>query len=428
MTAHFDSVMGAEADSGLLVVQPRMGFETVPAMTEGLIAVRDGVAGACLGTLTIDAYTRVNQPERAAAALARGDRLNGFPITVHGPEVTAEMLAAVARPGFAVQVRHGAAFPQHIFEAAAASGLDSIEGGPVSYNLPYSREPLAATVQAWSVAARFWADHAERIGRTSHIESFAGCMLGQLCRPSLLIALSVLEGRFFRDRGVPALSLSLAQGTHDAQDTGALIAMDRLAKHYLADVQTHMVFYTFMGLFPETPWGAEAIIRRSAEIARDGGAARLIVKTAREAVGIPSIKDNIAALNWASAAASPALTALSAEAMNWADVLEEEAGRLISAVEGLHDDVGQALIAAFEHGVLDVPHCIHRDNRNEARTGIDPETGAQIWLSTGQMPLSPVPANGMAHLDGAAGFHHALGHNRRRYDRAAYKRYDDSSG
>ena len=410
------------AGEGRLVVQPRMGFADIATMRSGLAAVA-GVEGAA-GTLTIDAYTRVNQDAHARRALAAGEALNGYPITVHGPEATRTMLAGLAGPTFPVQVRHGAAFPQPIFGAAIASDLDASEGGPVSYNLPYSRALLSATIAAWREAARLWAAAAERTGTLYHIESFGGCMLGQLCPPSLLVALAVLECLFFAACGIPSVSLSLAQGPSRAQDIGGLLALTRIAERRLGDVDRHVVFYTFMGLFPETAAGAERLIRDSAEIARIAGVARLIVKTAAEARGIPTIAENVTALNWARESADAIAELPGTDALDWADRIETEAERLIETTLRQSDDVGEALGRAFAAGLLDVPFCPHPANRNRTRASVDPETGAVIWSSVGDMPLEP-PAGNAARLD-AATFHRTLEVVRQRYDAPAADRQTEN--
>ena len=93
---------------------------------------------------------------------------------------------------------------------------------------------------------------ADRGGR-AHLETFGGCLLGQLCPPSLLVATSVLEALFFVQHGLRSVSLSYAQQTHPVQDIEALAALDRLATELLPDVvDRHIVLYTYMGVFPRT--------------------------------------------------------------------------------------------------------------------------------------------------------------------------------
>ena len=137
---------------------------------------------------------------------------------------------------------------------------------------------------------------ADRGGR-AHLETFGGCLLGQLCPPSLLIATSVLEALFFVQHGLRSVSLSYAQQTHPVQDIEALAALDQLATELLPDdVDRHIVLYTYMGVFPRRVAGARSLLADSARIAVLGGAQRLIVKTETEAHRIPTVAENLAAL------------------------------------------------------------------------------------------------------------------------------------
>ena len=419
----FQSYLSSDAASGRLVVQPRMGFGRIEDMRAGLLAVRDCGAEPRVATLTVDAYTRVGARERAAQALADGHDLNGYPITLWSADATRGLVDGLRPAGCVIQLRHGSAFPQAIFEAAAAAGLDATEGGPISYCLPYSRAPAAATAAAWEEAARFWGRRADEAGVPTHIESFGGCMFGQLCPPSMLIAISVLEALFFVACGVPSVSVSLAQGTCDDQDVGALLALDRIRERRLAGISSHIVAYTFMGVFPETEAGAERLVRNSARLAVMGGSHRLIVKTIAEAHGIPSVADNVRALRLARDSADAVAERPGPAALIWADLIEREAEALIEGTLALSPRIGDALVLALGSGLLDIPYSLHPDLRGAARAGLDPETGACIWTATGALPL-PYPVASPEVVPDAAAFHDALQFNRRRYDGPA----EDFSG
>ncbi|MFG2873472.1 methylaspartate mutase [Streptomyces sp. NPDC048337] len=382
MSGYLDRLVAEARGRGDLLVQPRMGFGTVDTMRAGLRKVA-ALGLPVVGTITVDSYTRVGDHVSPLERLMAGEELNGFPIVTHPPERTREMLDGLYGPSFPIQVRHGTALPQKVIESLVRAGLDTTEGGPVSYCLPYSRLPLTRAVEAWAEGCRFLANETER----GHIESFGGCLMGQLCPPSLLVAMTVLEGRFFLQHGVRHMSLSYAQGTHGAQDRGALRALRELARLYLGDATWHVVLYTYMGLFPRTPAGAIDLIGDSARLARDTGCERIIVKTVSEAWQIPSVAENVRALRLTAATppgstdADPAL-----EDAYFAEVLEE-ARRIVDAVLDLDPDVGKALVQAFERGILDIPFCLHRDNRGEATCTLD-ERGALVWGSTGNLPFS----------------------------------------
>ncbi|GAA1970552.1 FAD/NAD(P)-binding protein [Amycolatopsis minnesotensis] len=374
----------AAAASGELVVQPRMGMGEPGQMAEGLRAVAAADART-VGTITLDSYTRVGDHEGARRALLDGERLNGFPLVAHGAELTRQVVAAV-RGRVPVQVRHGCADPERIFEAMVEAGLSISEGGPVSYCLPYSRTPLAEAVRAWSRASdRLVADAGAR-GMRPHLETFGGCLFGQLCPPSLLIAASVLEAMFFVQHGVRSVSLSYAQQTNATQDIEAVAALRHLAGELLAvDVDRHLVLYTYMGVFPRTEAGASRILDRSAEIAVRGGAERLIVKTAAEAHRIPTVAENVSALVRSARVAERDSDLPRADQVDYGTVLGE-ARALIEAVLERGDDIGEGLVRSFADGTLDVPYCIHEDNHGQAQGGIG-EDGRLYWARTGKMPL-----------------------------------------
>ncbi|PXX71310.1 glutamate mutase subunit E [Nocardia tenerifensis] len=381
MPGFFDSFVADRAAAGQLVVQPRMGFGSLAAMRSGLARVAH-LDFPVIGTLTLDSYTRVGDYETPLERLAAGEELNGYPLVSHPVEATKRLLEGLYGPTFPVQARHGTALPLRVFQRLVEVGLDATEGGPVSYCLPYSRLPLRDAVAAWAQSTRFLAQETE----FGHIESFGGCLLGQLCPPSLLVAVSVLEGCFFRQHGLRYMSFSYAQGTLAEQDRGALRALRTLAAEYLGDVTWHVVFYTYMGLFPRTPDGATRLIRDSARLAMATGCERMIVKTVSEAWQIPSVAENVAALRIAAEEADGPLDPASpAEAVYFAEVLDE-ARILIDSVLNLDPDVGTALLKAFATGLLDVPFCLHADNLGAATCVID-EQGALRWGSLGRLPL-----------------------------------------
>jgi methylaspartate mutase epsilon subunit len=383
-------------------------------MRAGLLATKRAMA-TTVGTITLDSYTRMGDDANARAALAAGVELNGYPIVAHGMATTRAVLDGVAGHDFPVQVRHGSPCPEHIFSALIDAGLHATEGGPVSYCLPYSRTPLGASVRNWSRCCDVLAGLAET-GAEPHLETFGGCMLGQLCPPSLLIAMSVLECMFFRQHGIRSVSLSYAQQTHPGQDAEAVLALRRLAAELLPDVDWHVVIYAYMGVYPRTPHGATRLLAEAARLAVRTGAARLIVKTVAEAHRIPSITDNVGALEVAAAAAAAQRCAPAHG--DAADTgIYAEARALIEAVAGLRQDLGRALEDAFRLGYLDVPYCLHPDNAGRARSYLD-VTGRLQWSSVGSMPIRTAarPA-GTAKLT-AAGLLASLSYVERKFDNA----------
>lgn len=380
--SEFGGFVARNRAEGRLIVQPRMGFGDPAEMRRGLEAVRAAGLPA-IGTVTLDSYTRQNDHDRAAMAGESGVDLNGYALVAMGAERTARMLDGIAADDFPVQVRHGSPRPEQIFETMVDAGVTASEGGPVSYCLPYSRVPLRESTAAWVRATRLLA----RTRRT-HLESFGGCMLGQLCPPALLVALSVLECAFFVENGVTSVSASYAQQTSPAQDAEALRALRALCGEHLAGADWHVVLYTYMGLFPQSAGGARELLRESARLAVRTGTERLIVKTVAEAHRIPTIEENVEALRTAHRAAAG--TAPDPAAGRGTEVYEQ-ARTLVDTVRGLAPTLAEALPLAFERGLLDVPYCLHPDNRNEARCVLGPD-GRLEWRDTGRLPLRARPS------------------------------------
>ncbi|WP_338678053.1 methylaspartate mutase [Streptomyces sp. SCSIO 30461] len=422
----FGAFVARARAAGTLVVQPRMGMAAPLLMRDGLLATRNADA-VTVGTITLDSYTRTGDLGAARRALAEGVGLNGYPIATHPPDTTRAVLRGITDARFPVQVRHGSAMPEHIVRALLAVGLDATEGGPVSYCLPYSRTPLREAVANWQRCCELLSSAAQ-FGAEPHLETFGGCLMGQLCPPSLLIAVSVLEALFFRQHGLRSLSLSYAQQADPRQDEEALTVLGRLAAELLPDVDHHVVLYAYMGVFPRSPGGARLLLEDAARLAVRAGADRLIVKTTAEAHRIPTVGENVLALETAAAAAaaeragSPraALSGTHAGGTGIEDTgIEAEARALIGAVLELDADVGRALVKAFAAGYLDVPYCLHPDNAGRSRTSIASD-GRLRWSSVGSMPLAVRSDGGpRPPILGSAGLLSALSHVQRAYDARA---------
>ncbi|MFB8083091.1 methylaspartate mutase [Streptomyces sp. NPDC056013] len=413
----FGRFVSAAHARGALVVQPRMGFSEPARMRTGLAATK-AATDAVAGTLTIDSYTRVCDEPSAVRALSDGIPLNGYPITSYSPDTSHWVLDGLADDTFPVQVRHGSARPQRIVAALARLGLTATEGGPVSYCLPYGRTPLEDSVRNWDETCRQLAA-LRADGAEPHLESFGGCMLGQLCPPGLLVAISALEGVFFHRAGLRSVSLSYAQQTNPEQDRQAVRALRRLAAELLPDTDWHVVVYTYMGVYPRTTRGAHALLADSAELAVRAGGQRLIVKTAAEAHRIPTVAENVRALRIATEAARRAAATSGGENGEGGDdetgnPVYAEARALVDAVLDLHTDLGSALLRAFERGYLDVPYCLHPDNAGRSRSHID-AAGRLTWSNIGAMPIGRVAGRSGARLT-ATGLHDALTFVQRRYD------------
>ncbi|MEW1691802.1 methylaspartate mutase [Streptomyces sp. NPDC091265] len=416
----FGAFVRARSRAGDLVVQPRMGFSDPATMRAGLAATRAADA-TTVGTLTLDSYTRVGELDSVDAALRAGADLNGYPIVSYDPAVTGQVLAGIRDETFPVQVRHGSAVPGDIFAALRRTLINATEGGPVSYCLPYGRTPLDESVRNWVRCTEDFAQLRES-GVEPHLETFGGCMLGQLCPPSQLVAISVLEALFFCQHGIRSVSLSYAQQTHPEQDREAVAALRRLCAELLPTPNWHVVIYAYMGVYPTTDDGAYLLLDQATRLAVDSGSERLIVKTVAESRRIPTVVENIAALESAARTAKAAPTGgpapTEADSQTYA-----EARALVEGVLALSPDIGHALTLAFRQGALDIPYCLHPDNHGRARSYIDGD-GRLRWAGTGRLPLAGLVGRGRAREVTSAGLITDLSYVQRAFDRAAMESGD----
>ncbi|WP_295484812.1 methylaspartate mutase [uncultured Pseudomonas sp.] len=347
------------------VLQPRMGFSDPGLMQSGLEATAASRANTVC-TITLDAFTRVNNLEAAQRAIDSASMLNGYPIVNHPPAKTRAMLDQIStRYHLPVQIRHGSPDPLHIFERMVEIGLAATEGGPISYCLPYSRTPLREAFGHWEKACRVLSAGGEH----SHVESFAGCMMGQMCDPVILVALNILEGLFLRAHGIKTLSFSYAQGTSPVQDRAAVTALQQLASEYFAAGSYHVVGYVFMGFFPRTLGGFCRITGDALGMIRSTGVQRVIIKTPVESRRIPRIEENIAALEYASYClhTEGVLPQVPFDAQEYARILDASR-QLIEGTLARDTHLSEAILSAFDSGFLSIPYCLHPDNKRGAGT------------------------------------------------------------
>jgi methylaspartate mutase epsilon subunit len=245
-------------------------------------------------------------------------------------------------------------------------------------------------------------------------------MMGQLCPPAMLLALSVLEGMFFLQHGLGCLSFSYAQQTNPIQDQEAVGALQALIREYVPDVRTHVVIYTYMGVYPRTRTGARRLLAESAALAARTGATRLIVKTTTEAYRLATVADNIAALEYAASAAREIQESHQAggTASRSGTGIYEQAKALIDNVLSLDDDLGRALVTAFSRGYLDVPFCLHPDNAGRARGYLD-SSGRLLWQRIGRLPIRDLVELPSAERLTSAGLLTALRYVQRTFDSRA---------
>ncbi|MFC7142502.1 methylaspartate mutase subunit E [Halosimplex aquaticum] len=345
------------ADRPLL--QPRAG---VPRLDDqiGLLRYLETEGGADLLPTTIDSYTRDNEYEKAGRGLEEAresgdDTLNGFPAVNHGVGACRDLVRSVDAP---VEVRHGTPDARLLAVVTLAGGLQSFEGGPISYNIPYTEEhDLAETIEHWQFVDRLCGAYTERGVRINR-EPF-GPLTGTLVPPAIAIAVMVVEGLLAATQGVRSLTLGFGQVGNVVQDVAALRALRDLGEAYLPDdVAVTTVFHEWMGGFPPDEARASGVIGLGGATAALARPDKVITKSPQEFQGVPTREANAAGLR-----TTRQLIDMMVEQEividgigEEQDLIERAARSLIEAVFDRGDgDVARGAVAAFESGALDVP-------------------------------------------------------------------------
>ncbi|WP_067687300.1 methylaspartate mutase [Nocardia jejuensis] len=381
----FDTLTYAR-QAGRFAIQPRCGVGGHEEMRT-LLHQLTQLADPDVLSLTIDSHTRLQRFDSALRCLnTHPETLNGYPLVTHGWRHGRDLNESIAAP---LEIRHGSPDARILFDVAIASGITSFEGGGISYNLPYSKDvPLARSLAAWREVD-------ERCGRLAEHgvvvdRELFGTLTAVLVPPSISLAISMLEAISAASAGVKCISVAYPQGGNLEQDVAALQAISILSARYLPDeVSVFPVLHEFMGAFPRTRDGAEALILYGAFAARLGGAAKLITKTYQEAAGIPDVHANAAGIRLARLANAPVFEFAEHDTHRCALELEwivQEVDELIGPL--LHGGLTDAAIVdAFANGTLDIPFSASR----HAHSAVIPRrdrSGAVRYHDAGALGLS----------------------------------------
>ncbi len=151
-------------------------------------------AGVDVLPLTIDSNTRLNDYATAKKMLELSeesdiDMLNGYPLIIHGYRITRNMVKHFNTP---VSLRHGTPDARLLVEVALASGIFEIEGGPITYLLPYSKNfPLDKAFLYWKYVERVCALYS-KLNEPINRESF-GPLSATLQPPVIVIVIQIID-------------------------------------------------------------------------------------------------------------------------------------------------------------------------------------------------------------------------------------------
>ena len=375
-----------------MLVQPRGGFPTYEKVFRLYEEFKE--AGVDVLPLTIDSNTRLNDYATAKKMLALSeendvDMLNGYPLINHGYRTTRKMITHFDTP---VSLRHGTPDARLLVEMALASGIFEIEGGPITYLLPYSKNfPLDKAFLYWKYVEKVCALYSQ-LNEPINRESF-GPLSATLQPPAIVIVIQIIEMLLSLEEGVKSFSVSFSQTGSMMQDVVTANVIKKLARRYADmfghhDADIHLVYHQWMGAFPYNKEFSDALITASTVIAAMVGADKIITKTRNEAFGIPTKEAN------ARAVASVKYTLGMLKGIP-AVSDEEEEENLTNMVDEIMeavlndgaDTLWRKVFNAIKRGHIDIPFSPHVINANEVITIRDPQENIRI-LERGRLPIS----------------------------------------
>lgn len=374
-----------------MLVQPRGGFPTYKkqfALNEFFVEANVDVL-----PLTIDSNTRLNDYATAKKMLRLSeendvDMLNGYPLVTHGYRTTRKMVTHFNKP---VSLRHGTPDARLLIETALASGIFDIEGGPITYLLPYSKNfPLDKAFLYWKYVEKICANYS-KLNEPINRESF-GPLTATLVPPAITITIQLLEMLLSLEEGVKSFSVSFSQTGSMNQDIVMGAVIKKLSRHYAdsincSDATINLVYHQWMGAFPTNKDFAEQLINMSTVIAAMVGADKIITKTREEASGIPTKEAN---------AKTVANTQYTLGILNGLPkIVDEEEEEILTLevnaiMEAVFNDPADTLwrkvFNSIKSGVIDVPFSPHIINHNEMITIRDAKKNIRI-IKRGNVPI-----------------------------------------
>jgi methylaspartate mutase epsilon subunit len=379
-------------DATNILVQPRGGFPTYEKVFK--LYEEFKAAGVDILPLTIDSNTRLNDYASAKKMLRLSeendvDMLNGYPLVNHGYRSTRKMITHFNTP---VSLRHGTPDARLLTEIALASGIFEIEGGPITYLLPYSKNfPLDKAFIYWKYVEKVCAKYST-LNEPINRESF-GPLSATMQPPVIVLVIQILEMLLSLEEGVKSFSVSFSQTGSFIQDIVSANVLKKLARKYaddlgFKDASIHLVYHQWMGAFPRNKEHSESLITTSTVLAGLVGADKIITKTKEEAFGIPTKEANASAVSNVKYTLGilKGLPKISDEEEE--ENLTREVEEIMQALfNDPADTLWRKIFNAIKKGYIEIPFSPHIINNNKVITLRDSKSNIRIY-DKGDLPLS----------------------------------------
>ena len=369
-------------NENLPLIQPRGGRSN--EILQGQLWNDLELAGCDVLPLTIDSKTRLGQIKLASEAYdksksTRSETLNGFPLLSVPINVAEELVSSTRLP---VSLRHGTPYAFDLIERAIKVGIYEIEGGPLSYSLPYSRDSnLEKVIDSWRLSEILCSNSDFRVVR----ETF-GILTACLVPPLQAILVNVLECAFIDkyQSGLPMASFGSTGSNY--QDIATIEAFRIIYPWFrelinLPSTDFLIAFHHWMGPFPKDRVLAYKIIENGNKVALQTNSNKVVIKTTDEALGIPSNKANATAVsltkkffNQASILTKISDSRVVLEVTNLVNESEIQLTKLANSGKSLE----KMLLQSVTDGLIDPPFAPHRDCQRMLKTLRAPDGSVRV--------------------------------------------------
>jgi methylaspartate mutase epsilon subunit len=393
-TKNFTKVTEKLRQEGKTTIFPRAG---TPVLEDEIKLVKTLVAaGVRHVPVTIDAYTRLHQFEKAQQALEESIQtgrpmLNGYPIINHGVKNTRKVIESV-EAAFVPRGAHKLAM-----EIALASGMTSAGKSSLfefgSYEKKRTLEDCFKRSQYTDRLAGYYTERGAVISTDIH-----GFIPSGTFPLSVNIAGIIIDSLVAAEQGVRSVIPLLHFNGHMAQDLAWLKVAPRLLREYLdrfgyKDTIIPGVLENQIPLFPvpQNMGGAFAYLNYSAMVAALGEAQAVFVRTIDEGAGVPTQEAHALSYesaNWILNVVRTQKIKFEIEGMETEErITEAEVSAILEKVLELGDgDIIVGSIKAVEAGVIDSPFCPNIHVKDKV-LGIRDSQGACRYLEFGNLPF-----------------------------------------
>lgn len=350
-------------------------------------------------SIAIDSYTKENHYDNAKIGLedsikSNKSLLNGFPLVNYGVKLVRKIINNVEVP---LQIKHGSPDARLLIEMALLGGFSAFDGGGISHNIPCSKSiSLKDSLENWKYIDRlvgFYEENGIKINR----EIFSP-LTATLVPPAISNSIQILETLLAVEQGVKNISIGVAQYGNITQDIATLLALKEQIDFYLnifsfKDINISTVFSEWIGGFPEEELKAYSLISYSATIALFSKANRVFIKNideySKNSLGNTMVNSLILTKTILEIGNCQKINNYE-EILLEKEQIKKETTQIMEKIFSIcNADLRQAVIEAFEYGIIDIPFAPSKYNLGKMMPARDSE-GMIRYLDIGNLPFCPL--------------------------------------